>query len=109
MQFNYSDGDWLRHSQRLSLSELAAVSGLSAVELHELVDYGVLTPANPQEPQWVFSTDCMQTVRRACRLRADLGLDIHATALAFMLLERIEVLEARVCVLQCQVRPQAKH
>ena len=102
MQFNYSDGDWLRHSQRLSLGELAAVSGLSAIELHELVDYGVLTPANPQEPQWMFSTDCMHTMRRACRLRDDLCLDTHAMALAFMLLERIENLEARVRELQAR-------
>ena len=103
MQFNYSNGDWLRHSQRLSLGELAAVSGLSPGELHELVGYGVLTPANPQEPQWVFSTDCMHTMRRACRLREDLGLDTHAMALAFMLLDRIDNLEARVRELQAQV------
>lgn len=96
MQFNYSDGAWLRHWQRLSLGELAALSGLTAVELHELVDYGVLTPANPQEPQWAFSTDCVLTMRRARRLRDDLGLDTHAMALAFMLLDRIEALEARI-------------
>lgn len=96
MQCNYSDGAWLRHWQRLSLGELAAISGLSAAELHELVDYGVLTPTNPQEPCWVFSTDCMLTMRRARRLRDDLDLDTHAMALAFMLLDRIEVLEARV-------------
>ena len=106
MQFNYSDGAWLRHWQRLSLGELAAMSGLSTLELHELVGYGVLTPANPQEPQWVFSTDCMQTVRRVCRLRDDLGLDTHAMALAFMLLDRICMLETRVCELQAQVPPQ---
>ena len=99
MQFNYFDDVWLRHWQRLSLGELAAVSGLSTLELHELVDYGVLAPANPQESQWLFSTDCMQTVRRVCRLRDDLGLDTHAMALAFMLLDRIEALEARVCEL----------
>lgn len=106
MQFNYSDGDWLRHSQRLSLGELAAVSGLSTLELHELVDYGALTPVNPREPQWVFSTDCMPTMRRACRMCDDLGLDIHAMALAFMLLDRICMLETRVCELQAQVPPQ---
>lgn len=106
MRFNYSEGDWLRHSQRLSLGELAAMCGLSTLELQELADYGVLNPVNPQEPQWVFSTDCMVTMRRACRMRDDLCLDTHAMALAYMLLDRIGTLEARVCALQAQVIPR---
>lgn len=106
MQVNYSEDVWLRHSQRLSLGELAAMCGLSTLELQELVDYGVLSPVNPQEPQWVFSTDCMPTMRRACRMRDDLGLDTHAMALAYMLLDRIGALEARVCELQAQVIPR---
>ena len=40
------------------------------------------------------------------RMRDDLCLDTHAMALAYMLLDRIGTLEARVCALQAQVIPR---
>ena len=39
-------------------------------------------------------------------MRDDLCLDTHAMALAYMLLDRIGTLEARVCALQAQVIPR---
>jgi len=106
MQPNYRERAWLLQWQTVSLNELAALSGLTRVELHDLVDYGVLTPANLEQSQWAFATDCMPRVRKACRLRDELKLDTHAMALAFMLLERIEVLEARVSELGAQIPRQ---
>lgn len=89
--------------QRISIAELAIISGLPECDLLELVDYGVLAPANPRESHWAFSVDCLSNVRAARRLRDDLELDVHAMALAIMLLDRIDELEARVCGLRARI------
>ena len=103
MPVELHDTFWLDESQRLSIDELAIFSGLSEAELRELVDYGALRPANPQELHLVFSADCVFRVRKASRLRDDLELDTHAMALAIMLLDRIDKLEAQVAALRSQV------
>ena len=94
---------WLEQWQRLSISELALYSGMSEIDLHELVDYGVLTPSNPLELQWAFSADCVVRVRKAGRLRDELELDTHAMALAIMLLDRIDELETQMTAMRGQV------
>jgi chaperone modulatory protein CbpM len=93
---------WLDRWRRLSISELALFSGLTEAELHELVDYGALTPAN-REVDWAFSADCVYRVRKACRLRDDLELDTQAMALALMLFDRIDDLEAQVAALKAGI------
>jgi chaperone modulatory protein CbpM len=93
---------WLEQGQRLTLGELAASCGLSEAELHELVDYGVLMPANLGEPAWSFSIDCVFRVRKASRLRDDLELDTHALGLAIRLLDRIDTLEAELAALRAR-------
>lgn len=103
MQADSHDAILLDQWQRLSISELALFSGMSETDLHELVDYGVLTPSNPQELQWAFSADCVVRVRKANRLRDDLELDTHAMALAIMLLDRIDDLEAQMRAMQAQI------
>lgn len=42
-------------------------------------------------------------MRKATRVRHDLELDTHAMALAIMLLDRIDALEAQVAALRSQV------
>lgn len=103
MQAESHEAIWLSQWQRLSISELALYSGMSEVDLHELVDYGVLTPSNPQELQWAFGADCVVRVRKAGRLRDELELDIHAMALAIMLLDRIDELETQMTAMRAQV------
>lgn len=90
------DAVWLDRWQRLSISELAIFSGLPEPELRELAEYGVLAPRNFRAPPWAFSADCVASIRKAARLRDDLELDSHAMALAIMLFDRIEELEARL-------------
>lgn len=97
------DGLPLARWQRISIAELAIISGLPECDLRELVDYGVLAPANPRESQWAFSVDCLTNVRKARRLRDDLELDVHAMALAMMLQDRIDELEARVRGLRARI------
>lgn len=107
MQADYRDVTWLTQWQRLSIGELSMFSGLPEAELVELVDYGVLVPTNPQEPQWAFGADCLLRVRKARRMRDELELDTHAMALAIMLLDRIEELEARLAACQPKLPQQA--
>ena len=96
MQADSREAMWLDQWQRLSIGELAIFSGLPELDLRELMDYGVLAPANPEGPAWAFSADCVSTIRKAARLRDDLELDNQAMALAIMLLDRIDELEARL-------------
>lgn len=96
------DPQWNDQWQLLTIAELAASCGLSEAELHELVSYGVLVPANPGEPQSTFSVECVFRVRKASRLRDDLELDTHALALAIRLLDRIESLEAELAALRAR-------
>ena len=103
MQGDTHDALWLDQFARLTLGELAASCGLTEAELRELVEYGVLLPANPGESQSTFSVECVFRVRKASRLRDDLELDTHALALAIRLLDRIDSLEAELSTLRAQV------
>ncbi|HEX9390978.1 MAG TPA: chaperone modulator CbpM [Usitatibacteraceae bacterium] len=99
---------WMDRSQSLSIGELVELSGLSEAEVREFVDAGLLAPLNPAEAAWTFSADCVVVVRRANRLRNDLELDTHATALALMLLEQIQGLEAELSRLRAQLQSPSR-
>ena len=84
-----ADGAW-------TLSTLARISGLTASELRELVDYGALHPENADvvtEERWLFPPRCVVTVRTAVRMRRDFDLDPAGLALALTLVDRIRDLE----------------
>lgn len=102
MQADPYDVFWLDRSQRVSIGELVDLSGLTENDVRELVECGALAPTNPQEVSWTFSADCVVTLRKAGRLRADLELDTHALALALTLLEQIQTLEAELARLRAQ-------
>ncbi len=94
---------WLDQQHELSLTELVVLSGLSESELHELVDYGVIMPADPNATQWIFHTDCIVVARTACRLRKDFELNAQGMALALSLLDRVHDLEAQLRELRAQL------
>jgi hypothetical protein len=96
------DGVWVTASQQYSLAELVALSGLSEGELRELVEYGALRPANPEAASWIFSGQCLLSVRAAHRIRASFELEPHGLALVVSLLERIRELETRLGQLHAQ-------
>ena len=83
----------------LSLREFAEVSGLSFEEVRELVEIGILSPAETTAQEWLFNHHAMALARRLRRLQDDLDLklDLHALALGFSLLERISELENQLC------------
>ena len=102
MQTEFDDTLWLDHSQRVSISDLVDLSGLSENEIHELVDCGALAPVNEAIP-WSFSAQCVVTVRTASRLRNELELDSHALVLALTLLQQIRALETELVQLRAQM------
>lgn len=99
----HADAVWLTEDHVFSLPELAELSGLPESELRELVDYGAVTPVDPDATPWVFSGKCLLTVRTACRLRVSFDLEPHSVALMVTLLERIQDLETEVCDLRAQL------
>lgn len=99
---------WLTEDHEFSLAELAELSGLSEAELRELVDYGAVTPINPDSSPWVFSGKCLLTVRTACRLRLSFDLEPHGVALIVSLLDRIHELEAQLGRLRAQLPHQTR-
>ena len=95
-------GSWLDTTQQVTLVELIGLSGFTESEVIELVHADALVPTDPQASSWMFSADCVVTVRKANRLREDLELDMHALALALALLEQIRALEVEVVRLRAQ-------
>lgn len=97
---------WLTDDHVLSATELAEMSGLSEAELLELVDYGAVTPIDPESSPWMFTGRCLLTVRTACRLRISFDLEPHGVALIVSLLERIRGLELERDSLRAQLPRQ---
>lgn len=96
MKTESTEALWLHEHRELSLEELCELSGLSEAELRDLVDWGVLAPAEPDAPRWTFSAERLMVARSAFRLRKDFELDAHGVALAVTLLERVRDLEAEL-------------
>lgn len=113
MTIEFAEAQWLCEKPEISVEQLAELSGLPAELLRELVDYGALMPldaprradsaqpASADSPRgaqahWSFAADCVMAVRAARRLRDDFDLDANALAVALMLIERIQALEAQL-------------
>ena len=103
MSAEHTEAVWLTEDHEFSLAELAELSGLSEAELRELVDYGAVTPLNPDSSPWVFNGQCLLTVRTAYRLRISFDLEPHGVALMVTLLDRIHELEAQLDRLRSQL------
>lgn len=87
---------WLNDIELCRIDHLAEVSGLSVDEIEDLVETGVIVPANPTAKPQYFQLRYVVTVNTARRLRDDFQLDRHGLALALRLLRRIEELETEL-------------
>jgi len=70
--------------------------------VRELVDYGAVTPVDPESSPWIFNGKCLLTIRTASRLRVSFDLEPHGVALIVSLLERIHDLETELGSLRAQ-------
>ena len=82
---------WLNDSAVCSIEHLVEVSGLSLGEIEDLVDTGLMDPADAAARS--FPLLHVVTARQARRLRDDFQLDRNGLALAMTLLRRIDSLE----------------
>ena len=95
MNIEHADALWLDKRAEITLEELVELSGLPQEVLIELVECGVLVPAESGAGRH-FTVECISTVRTAGRLHDDFELDANALALALRLLERIRELESQL-------------
>ena len=89
-------GDILEQDVELSLAELCQASHMSAEQVIELVEYGVIEPVGRQPGQWRFHGISVRRIRCAQRLERDLGVNVAGAALALDLLEELERLRLRL-------------
>jgi chaperone modulatory protein CbpM len=93
MQVELTEAVWLDEHGSITLVELSQFSGLSEVELRDLVELGAIEPIDAAAPEPSFGPRCIVAARTACRLRNDFELDAHGLALVLSLLDRVQELE----------------
>jgi chaperone modulatory protein CbpM len=98
----HTDAVWLTEDARFSLAELADLAGVSEGDVRELVEFGAVTPVDPDDTPWIFDGRCLLTIRTASRLRVSFDLEPHGVALTVSLLERIQALEAELTRMRAQ-------
>jgi chaperone modulatory protein CbpM len=96
MELQLTESIWMDESGVCGIEHLAELSGLSQDELRDLVENGVIEPADAGAKPPVFFLRTIVTAKTARRLRDDFELDRHGLALALTLLKRIQALEEKL-------------
>jgi len=86
----------LEEAEAITLAELTRTCRVHTEWVVELAQEGVVEPLSAQGPQWRFAASSIVRIEKARRLQRDLGLNMAGIALALQLLDKIEVLEARL-------------
>lgn len=89
-------GELLDESIELTLAELCRACQLPAERIIEFVEEGIIEPRGREPSRWRFHAISIRRVRRAQRLKRDLGVNTPGVALALELLEELEQLRARL-------------
>ncbi len=89
-------GQVIEEETAISLDELCEACSVKSEEVISLVEEGVIEPSGEQPVQWRFEAVSIRRVRRAHRLRRDLGVNLAGVALALELLDELEALRARL-------------
>ena len=91
---------WLDSRETVSLAELSRACGLSADDIHELVEYGALAPVESHAQESIFSAVCIVPLRTVSKLRMDYDLDVFTVGILMGYIDRINELERQVRSLQ---------
>jgi len=94
---------WLNTSDICSFDHVIEVSGLSADELHELIDIGIIEPSSSKADVLFFKMECIVVARKARQLRDDFELDARGVALALSLLRKMDELESEIARLRARL------
>ena len=103
MNMQLTDAIWLNDTDVCRIEHLVEVSGLSMDEIEDLIENGIIEPAEDGAQPRVFQLRHVVTVKTARRLRDDFQLDRHGLTLALTLLRRISALEAELSALQARL------
>jgi chaperone modulatory protein CbpM len=103
MALEHTDAVWLDDGYECTLIELTQYSGLTEIELRELVELGSFVPERVDGDGWRFGAQCVVRARKAGRLRQDFDLEPQALALVLALLDRIDTLESEVLGLEARM------
>jgi chaperone modulatory protein CbpM len=95
----------------MTCKQLSGCSGMSMMELGELVGYSALMPVKSYAEQpdtknqdhWVFSAQWLKPLRAACKLRNDFDLDLFTVAIMLGNLRRIEELEQSLRIMELKM------
>lgn len=99
----HEDVYWLDAQAKVTMVELADSSGLPLDVLQDLVEGGVLQPADPNAADWAFSAEWVVSVRTAARLYHDFELEAPALGVLLSFIERTRRLESEVRHLRAQL------
>lgn len=102
MRIELTEMVWLE-DHRLSLRELADLSGLPGALLAELIEAGGIEPLDAAAAEPRFGARALLAARHAQRLREDFELDSTALLLVLGLFERVRGLEDRLRELQARL------
>ncbi len=89
-------GEILDDSDEITLAELCQTCRLSAEQVLELVEYGIVEPRGQQPSRWRFHHISIRRIQCAQRLKRDLGVNTAGIALALDLLDELEQLRNKV-------------
>ena len=90
------NGDVVEEEVELTLGELCRASRIPVKEVIEMVEYGLIEPLGRDPACWRFAGISLRKVRRAERLRRDLGVNMPGAALAVDLLDELERMRTRL-------------
>ena len=86
----------LEEQTELTLADVCRACAVHAEYIIELVEEGVLAPAGREPASWRFTGIHMHRATVSLRLQRDLGVNLAGVALAFQLLDEVEVLRAQI-------------
>lgn len=75
------------------MGQTSQLSGVDESDLSDLIEYGVLIPADPATEPRTFDIKCVMKLQRPAIMRQDLALDSQGLTLAMMFLNQIAGLE----------------
>ncbi len=96
MATRISNGALLDDELVFTLGELSRACTRHAEWIVELVDEGILEPQGSEQKSWRFSFNSLIRARKAMRLQHDLQVNLAGAALAIDLMEKMDILHARL-------------
>ena len=80
----------------LTMAQLCRACGADAETIIKFIDAGLITPSGRNLQDWRFDRISLVRIRKAERLRRDLGVNIAGAALALELLDELETLRQKL-------------